>query len=172
MCPTILGRVETRLAILTGPLVLSLLLWLATGSPAWTELIGLLLAQGWVLDALFYARVIRWQPPWLTAVLGLGEFVIVYILAHVCGLELSNVDAIWFYWACWALAVGTRIVVLPLVRLTWLEDGGEFRAIHWTVVPEREPHEVSGASAVEPRAAPLLQGSLAPAPQLPRDVAE
>jgi hypothetical protein len=151
MCPTTRGRMETRLAILTGPLLLSLLLWLVTGSPAWAELIGLFLGQGWVLDAFFYPRVIRWQPPWLTGVLGLGEFVIVYVLAHACRLEVSNIDAIWFYWVSWALAVSTRIVVLPLLRLTWLEDGGEFRPIRWTVPPEREQYEATGATTVSER---------------------
>jgi hypothetical protein len=141
---------ETRAAILTGPLLLSLLLWLMTGSPAWTALIGLFLAQGWVLDVLFYPRVIRWQPPWLTAVLGLAEFVIVYVLAHACRLDLANVDAIWFYWVSWTLAVSTRIVALPLVRLTWLEDGGEFRAIRWAAPPDRERPEATATTTVEP----------------------
>ena len=138
MCPTTLGRMETRAAVVTGPVLLSLLLWLVTGSAAYTELIGLYLAQGLALDALFYPHVIRWQPPWLTAVLGVGEFVIVYVLAHAVRLDLANVDAVWFYWVSWTIAVSTRIVVLPLLRLTWLEDGGEFRQIHWTVAPERD----------------------------------
>lgn len=160
MCPTTLGRMETRVAILTGPLLLSLLLWLVTGSPAWTELMGLFLAQGWVLNALFYPSVIRWQPPWLTAVLGLGEFVIVYVLAHACRLDLPNADAIWFYWVSWALAASTRIVVLPLLRLTWLEDGGQLRSVCWTVPPKREQYEVTGATPVEAELAGAALSSL------------
>jgi hypothetical protein len=138
MCPTTLGRIQTRGCIIIGPALLSVVLWLITGSPAWPELILIYLAQGWALDTTLYARVIRWQPPWLTGVLGVGEFVVVYVLAHALRLQISNVDAVWFYWVSWTLAVWTRIAVLPLLRLTWLEDGGEFRRIRWTVPADRE----------------------------------
>ena len=154
MCPTTLGRVQTRAFIVLGPLALSLLLWLLTGSPGYPEIIGIYLAQGWLLDTLVYPRVISWQPPWLTGVLGAAEFAIVYVLAHAFRVPLSNLDAVWFYWASWTIAVWTRIVVLPLLRLTWLEDGGEFRPIRWTVPVQREaevapptPAETEPASA-------------------------
>jgi hypothetical protein len=155
MCPTTLGRVETRAFILIGPALLSLVLWLVTGSAAFPALIGIYLAQGWALDVLVYPRVISWQPPWLTGVLGVVEFVIVYVLAHALRLPISNLDAIWFYWVSWTIAVWTRIVVLPLLRLTWLEDGGEFRRIRWTVPVQREPE-----------AAPSESTAAAPAPSL------
>lgn len=138
MCPTTLGRVETRGFTIIGPALLSVALWLITGSPAWPELIAIYLGQGWALDTMLYAHVIRWQPPWLTGVLGAGEFVIVYVLAHALSLQLSNLDAVWFYWVSWTLAVCTKIALLPLLRVTWLEDGGEFRRIRWTVPVDRE----------------------------------
>lgn len=148
MCPTTRGRVETRAFILLGPTVLSLVLWLVSGSVAFLELIAIYLAQGWALDMLVYARVISWQPPWLTGLLGAVEFVIVYVLAHALWLPISNLDAIWFYWISWTIAVWTRVVVLPLLRLSWLEDGGEFRRIRWTVPVEREAQAQLSESAV------------------------
>jgi hypothetical protein len=139
MCPTVLGRVETRTAILIGPALLAVILSLATGNEAWIVLIGIVLVQGVALDVLFYPYVIKWQPPWLTFVLGVGEFVIVYVLAHVANLGLSSLDAVWFYWVSWALAVSTRIVILPIVSLSWIENGGEFRISGWSITPEQEP---------------------------------
>jgi hypothetical protein len=139
MCPTTLGRVQTRAFTVIGPGILSLVLWLVTGSIGFPEIIAIYLAQGWALDTLVYPRVISWQPPWLTGVLGVVEFVIVYVLAHALRLPISNLDAIWFYWVSWTMVVWTRIVLLPLLRLTWLEDGGEFRRIRWTVPVQRAP---------------------------------
>jgi hypothetical protein len=76
MCPTVLGRIQTRVAILVGPSLLGTILSLATGKASWIVLIGVYLVMGTLLDIGFYPLIIRWQPPWLTFVLALGEFVI------------------------------------------------------------------------------------------------
>jgi hypothetical protein len=147
MCPTVLGRLETRVATLIGPALLATLLSLATGRAGWILLIGIFLLQGVVLDVLFYPYVIKWQPPWLTFVLGVGEFVIVFVLAHVAKVGLSDLDAIWFFWLSWLLAYATKIVVLPIVELTWVESGGEFRETGWSTPPELEPVAALGVAA-------------------------
>ncbi len=148
MCPTVLGRVETRTAILIGPALIAAILSLATHKEGWIVLIGIYLLVGVSLDVLFYPYVIKWQPPWLTFVLGAGEFVIVYVLAHVAKVGLSSVDAVWFFWASWVLAVWTRIAVLPLVSLTWIEDGGEFRRPGWSITSEQQPVPALGVAEV------------------------
>lgn len=153
MCPTVLGRIETRTATLFGPALLGTILSLATGNEGWIVLIGIVLLQGVVLDVLFYPNVIKWQPPWLTFVLAAGEFVIVYVLAQVAKVGLSPVDAIWFYWVSWALAISTKIVLLPIIELTWIESGGEFRATGWSVTPEMEPVSALGVAAIPADAA-------------------
>jgi hypothetical protein len=152
MCPTVLGRLETRTAILIGPALAAVILSLATGNPAWIVLIGIFLLVGVTLDVLFYPYAIKWQPPWLTFVLGAGEFGLVFVLAHVGKVALTPVQAVWFFWASWLLAVATRIVVLPLISLTWIEDGGEFRRPGWSITPEREPVAALGVAEVSPNA--------------------
>jgi hypothetical protein len=139
MCPTTLGRVQTRVAILIGPAVFGLLFSLLTGNIGFIVTIGVFLLMGVALDTTLYALVIRWQPPWLTGVLAVGEFVILAVLLNVLQVPLTFTQAALFYWFSWILATLTRIIILPLVSLAWLENGGEFRETGWSIPPALEP---------------------------------
>ena len=156
MCPTVLGRIQTRTVILIGPAILGLVLSLATGKAGWIVLIGVYLLLGVALDTGFYPFVIRWQPPWLTFVLALGEFVLLYVLSQVLEIGLSPVQAIVFYWVSWVIAITTKIVVLPILSLSWIENAGEFRATGWAVVAQSAP-----VSAVALAAVPVEPSALA-----------
>jgi hypothetical protein len=138
MCPTPLGRIETRTFILIGPAILGAILSLVTGKAGFIVLIGVYLLMGVALDLVVYPLVIKWQPPWLTFVLGVVEFVLLYLLAQVLDLGLSHAQAVWFYWVSWLLSRATRIVVLPLLSLSYIENGNEFRATGWSVPPDQE----------------------------------
>lgn len=142
MCPSVLGRVETRTFILTGPAIIGLVLSLITGNEGYIVLIGVYLLLGVALDTCFYPFIIKWQPPWLTFVLGCGEFVLLFLLGKTLEVGLTDFQAVWFFWLSWVTAVTTRIVVLPILSLSWIENGGEFRIVGWTVVPEMEQHPV------------------------------
>ncbi len=172
MCPTVLGRVQTRTAILIGPAILATILSLVTGNAGWIVLIGLLLLEGVVLDIAFYPFVIKWQPPWLTGLLAVEEFVILYLLAHFLKLKgVSDVDAIWFYWLSWSIAIVTKIVVLPIIELTWIESGGEFRRTGWSIPVEREPLPLLIALPTEPgTAAPRLAREFSSVQEVPAEL--
>ncbi len=157
MCPTPLGRTQTRTAILVGPAILGLILSLLTGNEGYIVLIGIYLIMGVILDVLFYPFVIKWQPPWLTFVLAIGEFVILYVLSQVLEVGLSPAEAIIFYWVSWVMANWTKIVILPIFELTWIESGGEFRETGWSTPAEAELHPVLATVDPDPSGSRLVR---------------
>src|SRR5215470_4989064 len=110
MCPTVLGRVQTRTAILIGPAILAAIISLITGDEGWIVTIGIYLLMGVALDTAFYPFVIRWQPPWLTGVLAVGEFILVYLAANVLkGIHFSSHWVpVAVYWITWVIAIWTK----------------------------------------------------------------
>lgn len=169
MCPTVWGRVESRVFSLIGPAILATILSLLTGNPGWIVTIGVYLIMGVVLDILFYPTIIKWQPPWLTFVLALGEFVMLFVLVKVLepGLppfgdprRLIGVDdwqPVLLYWVSWVIATVTRIVIFPLVSLTRIEDGGEFRKVGWSMTPEYRPLPILATVSAEAAATRLVR---------------
>jgi hypothetical protein len=139
VCPTVLGRVQTRWSILIVPALIATVISIATKNEGWIVLIGVYFVLGVALDTAFYPFIIRWQPPWLTFTLAVGEFVLLYILAHVLKVGLTNLEAVVLYWAAWTLAIWTKVVILPLLSLSWIENAGEFRSTDWSVAPEYQP---------------------------------
>ncbi|MEA2169518.1 MAG: hypothetical protein QOF76_2818 [Solirubrobacteraceae bacterium] len=139
MCPTTQGRVQTRWSILILPAILAAILSLIDSNEGWIVLIGVYFVMGVILDIAFYPFIIRWQPPWLTFVIAVNEFVLVYILAHWLEVPLTNPQAIILYWVVWVLAIWTKVAILPLISLSWIENAGEFRITGWSVAPEYRP---------------------------------
>lgn len=145
MCPTLLGRLQTRIVILLLPAVLAALLSLLTGNGEWLALVGLYLVMGAVLDCCVYSPVVSWQPGWLTGILGLAEYVLLVVLALALGFGIPVWQATIFYAVVWVVAQCVRIAVLPLLFLTRLEDGGELRPVRWSVPPQQEQLPVLAA---------------------------
>jgi hypothetical protein len=156
MCPTPTGRVHTRVTtILLGPAVLGLIVTLITGHLDWIVLVGVYLLMGTVLDTVVYPFVLKYQPPWMTFVLALAEYGLLLAVTQLLqGFpNISVLEATIFYWACWVLAAVIKIVVLPIISLTYIESAGEFRRVEWSLPPEQVALPVL-ASAAEAQRGP------------------
>ena len=154
MCPTVLGRVQTRWAILIIPAILAAIVSLITQNEGWIVLIGLYFVIGVALDTCFYPFIIRWQPPWLTFTLAFGEFILVFVAAHFLKVGLTNLEAIIEYWIVWWIAIWTKVVILPLVSLSWIENAGEFRSTDWSVAPEYIPLPITAFTPTQQTGGP------------------
>jgi hypothetical protein len=154
MCPTPTGRIHTRVAIFGLPVVVAGIVSLITGEVEWLVLVGLYLLIGITLDTALYSWLLRYQPPWMTFVLAVGELGILIAVAQL--VELKNItvlESIIFYIVVWTLAIWTKVVILPIASLTYLESAGEFRRIQWSIPPSQVSVPVL-ASAAEAKAGP------------------
>lgn len=156
MCPTPIGRVHTRVTtILIGPAVLGLIITLISGHLDWIALIGVYLLLAIFLDTAVYSWLLKYQPPWMTFVLALAEYGLLLAVTQL--LEgfpnITVLEATIFYWASWILAIWAKIVILPLLSLTYLESAGEFRSTEWSLPPQQVALPVL-ASAAEARRGP------------------
>jgi hypothetical protein len=182
MCPTVLGRVQTRVADLVFAAIVGAMLSAYTDNMGYIVTVGLVLMQGVVLDTLVYPRLIRWQPPWLTGTLAIGEFVIVFILIKVLNpghppygdpdvlLGWDDWRPILWFWVVHTFEIINKIVVLPLLSLSWIENGGEFRKVGWSVAPEYQPLPLIAAVDERPAQGTLVR-EFSAVHEVPKDLA-
>lgn len=131
MSYTLRGRVESRLAAALLPFLAAVTL--APLLHAWwpIELVGLMVGIGVLLDVAVYHRRLPYQPGWAALPLGLLELGATMGLALLLDLNAPLTPALALFAAAWVLAQLLGHAGLPLLRLTYAEDGGELgRAGH------------------------------------------
>jgi hypothetical protein len=161
MCPTPTGRIHTRTATIFLPALFGLIVSLVSGHFDWLVLVGIYYVMGIFLDTAVYSWLFRFQPPWMTFVIGIAELGFLLVLSQVIaksnggGLDhVSIPEAIVFYWVCWLLAIPlTKVVLLPLISLTYLESAGEIRRVEWSIPESQIPLPVLASSAEAKRGA-------------------
>jgi len=122
---TLRGRVETRLATAALPVLAAALLSLALREWWPLQLAGTMLAVGLVLDAAVYHRLLAYQPGWAALPLGLLELGLTMALVLRLDVAAPLGPALWFFVGSWLLAQVLGHALLPLLHLTYGDDGGE-----------------------------------------------
>ena len=125
MSYTLRGRLETRLAAALPPFLVAAAL--APILHAWwpLELVGVMLAVGLVLDVALYHRLLPYQPGWAALPLGLLELGLTMVVARALELNAPLRPALALFAGSWLVLQVLAHAGLPLLRLTWPEDGGE-----------------------------------------------
>jgi hypothetical protein len=125
MSYTLRGRLESRLAAGVLPFAIASVVSLALHVWWPVELAGVMVGVGLVLDVLVYHRLLPYQPGWAAAPLGLLELAIVIVFVRLLDIAAPFETALWFFAGSWLLAQLLGHAVLPLLRLSYGEDGGE-----------------------------------------------
>jgi len=162
MCPTPIGRIHTRVATLIIPAILGTIISLITGEAGWIVIIGVYLLMGVALDAAVYSWMINYQPPWMTGILGLVELGFLYVLVSppVLDIGLAPLAAVIWYIIVWCIAFATKIVLLPIFSLTYLESSFEFRTTEWSIPPAQAAIPIiAGADEANAGAGPVLRAA-------------
>jgi nitrous oxidase accessory protein NosD len=125
MSYTLRGRIESRLAAASLPFFVACILALTLSAWWPVELAGAMVGIGLALDLLVYHRALPYQPGWAAVPLGATELALTIVAARVLGIEAPLGPALWFFVASWLVAQLLGHAGLPLLRLTYAEDGGE-----------------------------------------------
>jgi nitrous oxidase accessory protein NosD len=125
MSYTLRGRIETRLAAMLLPFLAACIASIALSSWWPLELTGVMVAAAVGLDTVLYHRLLSYQPGWLAVPLGLLELGVTMGLVRALGIAAPLLPALWFFAGSWLVAQLLTHAGLPLLRLTYAEDGGE-----------------------------------------------
>ena len=143
MSYTLRGRIESRLAALAPPVLV------AAGVHEWwaIELAGLMVAVALAFDLLYHAPI-AYQPGWAAVPLGLLELGVVMALVRALGVHAPLRWALVFYAGAWLWSQLLAHALLPRLRWTWSEDGGELGARVTTLAAAALTLPFAGAGGV------------------------
>jgi hypothetical protein len=122
---TLRGRLESRLAAALGPFLVAAALAVVLGTWWPLHLAALMTGVGLALDATVYHRLLAYQPGWAALPLGLVELGLTMALVWRLDVQAPLGPALWFFAGAWLLAQLLGHAVLPLLHLTYGDDGGE-----------------------------------------------
>jgi hypothetical protein len=125
MSYTLRGRVESRLAAVLP--VVAAACALAAAEHRWwpVEAAGLMLGIGLALDVQAYHRLLPYQPGWIALPLGLVELGVMLALMRAAGVSAPLWQALGLFGGAWLCAQALGHAGFPLLRLSYVEDGGE-----------------------------------------------
>ena len=125
MSYTLRGRLESRLAAALLPFAVAcgLAAFIAEWWPL--QLVAAMIGVGLALDAAVYHRLLAYQPGWAALPLGLLELGLTMALVRRFDVAAPLEPALWFFAGSWFVTQVLAHAGLPLLRLTYTDDGGE-----------------------------------------------
>jgi Right handed beta helix region len=125
MSYTLTGRVQSRLAAAVPPFLVACAL--AAGLREWwpVVLVGLMTLVGLALDVVVLHRLLPYQPAWIALPLGLVELWATMLAVRALAIDVHTAAAIGLFVGAWVVAQVVGHAALPLLRLSYGEDGGE-----------------------------------------------
>lgn len=121
---TIKGRLQTKLVTF---IILGLITWgflLVTGNLMYAQLFLVAIGAGLVLELIWGVFIVH-QPGWLTFVLAGVEFAAIAAIAAYFEVPATMPESAWYYLTSWALIQLFLLYVLPIWRVSWVDDGRE-----------------------------------------------
>ena len=125
MSYTLRGRLESRLAAALLPFAVACGLTAVLDEWWPLQLAAVMIGVGLALDATLYHRVLPYQPGWAALPLGLLELGLTMALAWRFDVAAPLEPALWFFAGSWLVAQILAHAGLPLLRLTYTDEGGE-----------------------------------------------
>jgi nitrous oxidase accessory protein NosD len=125
MSYTLTGRLESRLAGWLAPFLVAIAITVWTRVWWSVELAVVMLAVGLACDVVLYHRPLDYQPGWAALPLGLLELGMVMGLAVAIPIAAPLRPAVGLFALGWLSALIAGQAVLPMLRLSYAEDGGE-----------------------------------------------
>jgi len=125
MSYTLRGRLESRLAAVLLPFAIACGLAAFLGDWWPLQLAAAMIGIGLALDATVLHRLLPYQPGWAALPLGLLELGLTMALVERFDVAAPLEPALWFFAGSWLVAQILTHAGLPLLRLTYTDDGGE-----------------------------------------------
>ncbi len=125
MSYTLRGRLETRLATAVAPFLVAAVLAVVLGAWWPLYLAALMVGVGLALDVGVYDRLLPYKPGWAALPLGLLELGATMALVWRLDVAAPLRPALWFFAGSWLLAQVLGHALLPLLHVSYGDDGGE-----------------------------------------------
>lgn len=120
---TVLGRLQTK--VITYPLLGVVTLGFGGyGGEAYGELFAVAAIVGLVLETM-WGLLVWYQPGWYAFLFGVIEFLAIAAAAAFFGIPLTLPAALLYYLVSWTVIQLFLIYLLPVLRMGWIEYGGE-----------------------------------------------
>lgn len=123
---TVAGRIQTKVVTFLLLLLITVIFVATTQNTELWRLFAIAVVIGILLETL-WGFLVKYQPGWLTWVLGFVEFACIAATAAAVGLKTPLSAGATYFWVSWIIIQLFLIYILPVLKPSWNDMGGEIR---------------------------------------------